>query len=46
MICILLCFSYVNAILQSLFHKFLTVGYFIQTCWQLQFLSKPLITLP
>ena len=38
----MLCFSYVNAIFQSIFYKFLTVGYSIQTCWLLQFLLKPL----
>ena len=36
------CFSYVNSIFQTIFHKFLTVGYSIQTCWLLQFLLKPL----
>ena len=38
----MLCISYVNALFQSIFHKFLTVGYSIQTCWLLQFLLKPL----
>ena len=38
----MLCFSYVNAIFQSIFYRFLTVGYSIQTCWLLQFLLKPL----
>ena len=38
----MLCFSHVNAIFQSIFYKFLTVGYSIQTCWLLQFLLKPL----
>ena len=38
----MLCFSYVNSIFQSIFHKFLTVGYSIQTCWLLQFSLKPL----
>ena len=33
---------HMNAIFQSNFHKFLTVGYSFQTCWLLQFFLKTL----